>query len=171
MATSSCLIYDDFSTWDLRELSKDCASALPYYGQDDASGHQHLAFNPCNYVDFDKSEYYDDVVTAGMDKTQSFAFLVDSHDPNNLNWYPLTVDGNIIPDSVEAIYVTTEARNTPMGIKYTYNSDTVCPYNTEGTEATNFVFSNTVMCTEDAALSGQGNGVINSVQGMCAYGT
>jgi hypothetical protein len=53
---SSCLIYSDLSTWDLREMSFDPNVNPGYYY--DYNGSDELFFNPCRQIDFDATYDY-----------------------------------------------------------------------------------------------------------------
>jgi hypothetical protein len=152
----ACLLYDDYSTFDLRPMASDAGYS---------SGSLH--WNMCREIVWSDTSY-----PSREDAT--FAYLVDGS-----NVYPLTTEEIIAYPTTEVLYTPCtqamidqeepacfkldegDAASVVNGIAYTFESETVCPYNTA--EEVKFSFRVNVVC--DEAFADVGEGQVDSVSG------
>ena len=144
LITSSCLLYSDLSTWDLRDMSFENTGAdAGYYF--DYIGNNELFFNPCRQLNFDltyKTDLYktDGVDTENINYYADISHIVEKVDHASFGVYydsvadiytPLNIADQWLSDEANAIYPENEegevqSQEDAVGISVIYKSDTVC---------------------------------------------
>ena len=112
LITSSCLLYSDLSTWDLRDMSFDnTGDAAGYYYV--YSGFDEVYFNPCRQLNYDLTyntaldtntavNYYADISTI-VDKVDHASFGV-FYDSASGTYTPLNIEDLWLADEADAIF-------------------------------------------------------------------
>jgi hypothetical protein len=131
LVTSSCLMYADLSTWDLRDMSyANTGDAAGYY-YDVVEGNK-IYFNPCRQLNFGVDVTYTTLPNSSLsfiaDEVEyaSFAVFRDGSD-----FYPLNKEDQWLADTTDALYPVDEEGNVTSkdnadGIQVIYDSGIVC---------------------------------------------
>jgi hypothetical protein len=138
LITSSCLLYSDLSTWDLRDMSFDNTGDKAGYYYDNNVFNE-LYFNPCRQLNFDLT--YDTALDANVNVNKyadlsSFVEKVDHasfgvyYDSVADSYTPLNIADQWLADESNALYAmidgVEQTQEDAVGISVIYKSAAVC---------------------------------------------
>lgn len=156
LMTSSCLLYSDLSTWDLRDMSFDNNEGY-YYAYDYMD---EIVFNPCRQIDFAASyEYKGDMYQNYYPNLERFAdnidygaFAVLYNGNTDGSYIPLNKYNQWDPDSQEAIFLPDENGHVSYdeadGLSVFYKTEQKCDGDTV------YSFKYDVMCDKEMVEDG-----------------